>query len=202
MKIKQFFLITFISVFIGFLLGTIFGIVIGTKINSDNRRELVSSTVVLDKLHEQSFLVTRTLVTDQEMTIEIDYDSPWSQFFWGHQVTANGIMQVDLGVDLSKLGEDDIEVDHDSKTIKISLPDTEVYETSLEGPIEVSTKSGIFKKLFDSNDNEDYNLALSELKKQAETSTTEDEELMSEAQSSALSTLQAIFKDTGYTVSE
>ncbi|MDD3647811.1 MAG: DUF4230 domain-containing protein [Candidatus Dojkabacteria bacterium] len=203
MKIKQFFITTFISVFIGFLIGTVFGLVLGVKvIRDDSPKELISSTVVVDKIKDQSFLITRTLVTDQKVDIEIDYDSPWSQFFWGHKVSAEGVMQVDVGVNLTDITENDIEITNDDKTIKINLPDAEVYDTSLSGPIEVSTKSGVFKKLFDTDDNADYNLALSELKAQAESSVTGDEEFLKEAKSSALSTLQAIFKDTGYIVVE
>ncbi|MBU0975621.1 MAG: DUF4230 domain-containing protein [Patescibacteria group bacterium] len=203
MRIKQFFITTFISVFIGFLLGTVFGLIIGVKVAKDSSsRELISSTVVVDKLKDQSFLITRTLITNQKVDIEIDYESPWSQFFWGHKVSAEGIMQVDIGVNLAGITDQDIEVNNSDKIIKIRLPDSEIFDTSLSGPIELSTKSGIFKKLFDTDDNEDYNLALNELKTQAENSVKSNTDLMDDAKSSAIITLQAIFKDTGYTISE
>ncbi|MBN2015704.1 DUF4230 domain-containing protein [Candidatus Dojkabacteria bacterium] len=201
MKIKQFFLTTIISFLFGFLIGVSAGLVIGIKVTKQStERQLVSSTVVLDKIKDQSFLVTRTIVTEQSTTINIDQGSAWSNFWWGHEITAEGLMQVDIGVDLGTITEGDIRINNENKVIEINLPDAEIYNTSLEGSIDVSTKSGILKKLFASDDNEDYNLAMSELAKQAEDSINSNEELLSEAKASALSTLQAIFKDTGYSV--
>ncbi|MFC1780183.1 DUF4230 domain-containing protein [Patescibacteria group bacterium] len=201
MKIKQLFLTVIISSLIGFLAGITFGLIVGVKItNSSTEKEVVSSTVILDKIKDQAFLVTRTVVTEQEAVISIDQGSAWSNFWWGHEITADGLMQVDVGVDLANLTTDDITVDDDNKIISINLPKAEVYNSSLEGDIEVTTQSGILKKLLATDDNEDYNLAFDELSLQAEAAVEEDEELLNEAQVSALSTLQVLLSDTGYTV--
>jgi hypothetical protein len=203
MKIKQLFLTVIISSLIGFLAGITFGLIIGVKItNTSNEKEIVSSTVILDKIKDQAFLVTRTVITDQEAVISIDQGSTWSNFWWGHKITAEGLMQVDVGVDLANLTTDDIVVNDDDKTISINLPEAEIYNSSLESDIEVTTQSGILKKLLATDDNEDYNLALNELSDQAKEAIGQDEELMNEARSSALSTLQAILYDTGYTVKQ
>jgi hypothetical protein len=201
MKIKNFFLTALICSLIGFLLGTVAGLIIGIKvIRPSGEKEVVSSTVVLDRLQEQSFLVTRSVLTDQEVEIEIDQGSAWSNFWWGHEITAKALIQTDLGVDLSKLTEEDIIVDKSNKEITLNLPDAEIYNISLNSDIEVSTKSGLLKYIFDSDDNEDYNLALDELSTQTEEAIGQDTKLLAEAQSSALSTLQVLLKDTDYEV--
>jgi hypothetical protein len=205
MKTRQILLTLIIALTFGFLVGTITGLIIGVKISKkspDTEMETISATVVLDKIQDQAFLVTRTIITDQEIQIEIDQGSAWSNFWWGHEITAEGVVQIDVGLDLSRLSEEDIEVDNETKTIIIDLPSAEVYDSSLKGDIDVSTKSGILKKLLATDNNEDYNLAMAELTSQAEEAVAQDEELLEEAQSSALSTLQVILKDTGYTLTE
>lgn len=202
MKIKEFFLTAMISALIGLLAGITIGIIVGIRIekNENEEQEVITSTVVLDRIKDQSFLVTRTVVTDQKATIKIDQGSDWSNFWWGHEITAEGLMQVDVGVDLTKIGENDIIVNNSAKTISIKLPESEIYDSSLKGEIQVTTKSGILKKLLASDNNEDYNLALSELTKSAKESIEGNSELLEEAQMSALSTLEVILKDTDYKV--
>lgn len=203
MKTKQILLTFLIALTFGFLAGTIAGLIIGIKISKrsqDSQKEIVSSTVILEKIQDQAFLVTRTIITDQEVKMEIDQGSAWSNFWWGHKIKAEGTVQVDVGIDLSSLREEDIEVDNEGKTIKINLPSAEVYDSSLEGEIDVTTKSGVLYKLLSTDTNEDYNLAMERLTSQAEEAVNQNEDLLQEAQSSALSTLQVILKDTGYTI--
>lgn len=203
MKTKQILLTMIIALTFGFLVGTIIGIIIGVQISKKaqtSEKEVITSTVVLERIQNQAFLVTRTVITDQDTEITIDQGSAWSNFWWGHEITAEGKVQVDVGLDLSSLSEEDIQVDDANKTIKINLPDAEIYGSSLEGEIDVTTKSGILKKLLATDTNEDYNLAMTELTSQAEEAIAQDEELLEEAQSSALSILQVILKDTGYSV--
>lgn len=204
MRIKSIFLTLTISLAIGFLSGIVIGLIIGVKITNPTQDEVqkISTTVVLERLKDQAFLITRTVISDEETTIKIDQGSEWSNLWWGHEITAEGLMQVDVGVDLSNLTEEDIVVNDLNKTIKINLPDAEVYNSSLEGEIQVSKKSGIMRKLFATDDNEDYNLALSELSREGEASVSQNTDLMQDAKSSALSTLQVILKDTEYTISE
>lgn len=202
MKNKKLISIIIIISLISFILGTSFGTLITSKflINSDNNKEIISSTVILNKVKDQSFLITRTVITDEKSTIFIDQGSDWSNFWWSHEITAEALMQIDIGVDFTKIEEKDISIDNNKKEIRINLPLSEIYNISLEGDIEVATKSGILKKLLASDDNEDYNLALSELNKKAEYSVVNNEEIIKEAQLSALSYLQIILKDTGYSI--
>lgn len=198
-SLKNYFLTSIISILLGFFAGVVAGVIIGVKLNRPNlEKEVVTTATVLDTLQDQSFLVTRTLILDQEVEVKIDQGSAWSNWWWGHEVTAEGLMQIDIGVDLAKISEEDIQIDKDNKQIKVVLPESEIYDVSLDGPIEVKTKSGILKKLFDSDDNEDYNLALTELKTQAENSVKSDEKLLSQARTDTLKTLNILLGDTGY----
>jgi len=196
------FLITFI---IGSLVGTILGVVIGVKIADqpapvEEEKIIINSELVVERIKEQSFLITRTVISDQEVQIKVDQGSSWSNWWWGYEVTAKGLMQVDVGVDISKITEEQIEVDDENKIIYINFPEAEIYETSLKGTIEVSAKKGLLKRILDSDTDEDYNLALDHLKMAAEDGVSQDQELMQEAQNSALSTLQVLLSDTEYTV--
>ena len=203
MKIKQTFILTFVVAITSLLLGVIIGLVIGIKVNSkqNNKIEKITSTTVLTRINDQAFLVSKSIISNQTVQIKVDQGSSWSNFWWGHEVIAEGLIQVDVGTDFSKIEDRDIQIDNSSKTILIKFPDPQVYNSSLKSDIKVSTKSGILKKLFASDTNQDYNLALSELTKQAENGIKQDTNLMNDAKTASLNTLQAIFKDTGYTIS-
>jgi len=203
MKTKQFFLTITISIIIGFLAGNIFGLIIGLKINQHNGNQTtIETTLVLERLKEQSFLVTRSVITDEEVTINIDQGSAWSNFWWGHEITANGQIQTDIGIDLDKIESSDIQVNDTDKEIIISFPEPVVYNSSLKGDIEVTTQSGILKKLLASDANEDYNLALNELSSQAENTILNNQDLFDESTLETIEILQYIFNDTGYTIKE
>jgi hypothetical protein len=202
MKTKQIILLSLILTSIGFLLGSIVGIIIGVRISqtTSEEKEVIEMITVLEKIQVQSFLVTRTIITNEDTTITIDQGSAWSNLWWGHEITAEARVQVDVGVDLSQISESDITLDNKAKTITIKLPEAQIYDASITGPIDVSTKSGIFKTLFASDTNEDYNLAMSQLTTQSQNAIEQDEQLLDEAKTEALETLRAIFQDTGYTI--
>ncbi len=203
MKTKQFFLTITISVIIGFLAGNISGLIIGLKINQEKEDSaIIESTLVLERLKEQSFLVTRSIITDEEVTINIDQGSTWSNFWWGHEITANGQIQTDIGIDLIKLEDTDIQVNDNDKEIIISLPEPTIYNSSLKGDIEVTTQSGVLKKLLASDSNEDYNLALEELISQSENAISNNQYLFDESYEETIKILQYIFNDTGYTIKQ
>jgi len=75
-----------------------------------------------------------------------------------------------------------------------------VYDASPKSDLEVKTKSGILKKLLQSDNNEDFNLALEALTVQAKEAAEKDEKLMSESQEMAIDTIQVFFNDTVYKV--
>lgn len=192
-------IITFI---ISFLIGTLFGVFLGVSFTQDNRKEVIETTTVLERIKGRSFLVTRSVIVNQKVNINIDQGSAWSNFWWGHEIIATGLIQVDLGVDLSKLDEENIIVNQTTKTIKLDLPEAEIYSSQLQGNINVETKSGILKRILKNDKDEDYNLALNELSQQSEDDIKENNELFEEVQLSTINALQGIFQDTGYTVVE
>ncbi len=186
---------------IGFCGGIVAGVIIGVKVNRPNtKKEIITTATVLEKIKDQSFLITRAVIVNQDANIKIDHGSAWSNWFWGHEIKAEGLIQIDLGVDFTKIKEDDIKIDYEKKTIWINLPDSEIYNTSLKGPINVSTKSGIFKTLFESDKNEDYNLALNELKIQAEKTVKSDTNILEESKTAAYQTISILIKDFGYII--
>lgn len=206
MKTKALITTSLVTIIFGFLAGSIIGIIIGVKIAKPDatppKTEVITSRIVLERIKDQAFLITRTLISDQQTVIEIDQGSAWSNFWWGHEITAQGSMQVDLGVDLSKLTESDIEINDEDKVIYIKLPKSEVFDASLKGDIKVETSSGILKSLLASDSNQDYNLALEKLTEQARDAALNDKEMLDEAEESALSTIEILINETGYIVKE
>lgn len=198
--IKTFYPVIFFSI-VFLLCGSLLGVLVGVKILCPkNKTEIVTSKVVLNKIEDQSFLITKSVILYQESKITIDQGSAWSNFWWGHEISANAPVSVDVGVDLTKLQESDIHIDNLNKIISINLPQAQIYKSSINGDIEVSTKSGVFKTLFASDTNEDYNLALQQLTSEASKSIEEDLNIINLARDSAIDILQIVLKDLGYTV--
>jgi hypothetical protein len=121
----------------------------------------VNSQTILTSLRDQGFLVTRTYVFDQPVTITKTTGNPFKDFFVGQTVEARGTMEANLGIDLSKLSEEDITVTDGEITVRI--PEPSLFNTNLVGPIEVKNTQGIIKKFLQPDDG--YNLALQELTK-------------------------------------
>jgi len=109
-------------------------------------------------------------------------------------------MQTDIGIDFANIDEEAISIDNDKKMITIRLPDPEIYNSSLIGDIEVETSSLIFKKLFDSDNDKDYNLALAQLEKQTNENISKNDEILDTSKPQAIELLNYIFKDTGYSI--
>jgi len=153
----------------------------------------VTADIILTTLHARGFLVTQTYVFNEPIMIE-NKEGTWKDLLFGQTIEARGNMEVNLGVDLQKLSEDDIEV----KTTKVvvSLAPAEIFNTRLVGPIDVKNKQGILKRVLDSDDG--YNQALTELTKQAEQAAN-TQELLEKANDNAVEEvtrlLQYIVKD-------
>lgn len=159
----------------------------------------ISSRTILDRITDQYFVVTKTVVVDQTSNITIDQGSAWSNFLWGQTIEAHGTVRVDIGVDLSELSEEDIEINERTKTVTIALPDASVLDANQIGDIEVDTKSGVLKFLFENDPTEDHNLALKQLAEDARAS-VQSQELLEEARQDATKLLTLIVQDLGYTV--
>ena len=161
---------------------------------------IVNSQSIVNRISDTGILVTKTVYLDQEVTIEIDNGSDWSNFWWGQEIIASALVKSNIGVDLSGITEDDIIVDEKSKIIEIKLPDAYILSTSIDGDIDVEVKNGVFKGIFDKDNNEDYSLAIIEIKNAAEKTINSESEILIEARSSTIDILNLIITDTGYTL--
>jgi hypothetical protein len=190
-----------------FLIGIIVGLLIQSAITNffkktqPQQQIIVNRESVAERVSDQGFLVTRVAIIDQSSTINVNEGSPWRNFWWGHEIEAEGQMQVDVGVDLTKISEDQINIKESRKKIIIDVVEAEIYNVSLKDEkITLETKSGILKNLLAKDNDEDFNLALKELSKSARKAVNSNEELMNEATNSAENTLQSIFSETGYDI--
>lgn len=158
----------------------------------------VTSRTVLDRVSNAYFVVTRTVIVDQESQIEVDRGSSWSNLLWGQTITTEAPVRVDVGVDLTGLTEEDIKVNRVARTITIDLPEASVLDASLAGPIEVSNRQGILKRLLDNDPTADHNLASSLLVTEARSAVANDEELSREAREDAIRLLSIIVEGMDY----
>ncbi len=142
----------------------------GTKRVAEPR---VTSQVILSALRDRGFLVTQTFVFNEAIKITSDPESFWRQMLWGQAIKAYGIAEVNLGVDLAKLGEGDIKVEKDKVTV--TVPGVEIFNSRIVGEISLENKQGILKRIFENDDG--YNQAVAEMIKQAEANATTPEML-------------------------
>jgi hypothetical protein len=142
------------------------GALIGYKLFSPKTesRQEINSQVILTALHDRGFLVTQTLMFDQPVVINKTTGSALKDFFFGQTITARGTMEVNLGIDLAKVSQDDVTIAPEGITVRI--PRTSLFNTRLVGPLEVNNEKGILKRLTDSDTG--YNEALQMLSQEAE----------------------------------
>lgn len=127
-------------------------------------KTVVTAQVILTALRDQGFLVTQTYIFDEPVTIEKTSGSAFKDFFFGQTITARGTMEANLGIDLSRVTADDISI-QDNKII-ISIPQAQVFNVRLIGPLDVKNTQGILKRLLENEAG--YNEAQAELSKVAE----------------------------------
>lgn len=160
----------------------------------------ITSQVILDKITNQYFVVTKTLFLNEEITIKAEQDSAWNELLWGQTISADGIIRLDVGVNMENLKPEDIVIDRPHKIVTIKLPNAEILDSSLFGKINVETDNGILKALFDSDQNGDYNKALTEMITQAETTANADTQIMTEAKDDSTQLISLILGELGYTI--
>ncbi len=160
----------------------------------------VSTQAILQSVSAQGFLITQTVISSQDVTYTVDQGSDWSNFWWGHEITAEATMQSHIGIDLSQMSEKDVVADSRTKTVCFRYPTPEIKETVIIGDIEVMTKSGILKKLLASDTNNDYNIALAQLKTNAQKAAATLPNMSGEAFANADKVLSFIVSETGYRV--
>jgi hypothetical protein len=157
----------------------------------------ITSHTIVEKIADKGVLVTKSIYTAESIELKANQDTGWSKFWWGKTIEAEGFVQVDIGSDLSMIQDKDIEIDQDNKIIKISLPEPTISSTTIQGDITVETKEGIIERFKDTY-NEDYNLAVSEIKSQAEDTVKSQEDIYQEAEEQTVNILNLLVQDTGY----
>lgn len=150
-----------ISIILIFLIGLGLGYMIFRPAPALNQ---VTSQVILQSLQSRGFLVTETVLADYKVVIENKTGSIWKDLILGQTITASAIMKTSIGVDLSKLSNKDIVLK--GKKAIISLPEIELQSVELVSDINLDNNQGVLKRIFDNDDG--YNQALAELRKQAE----------------------------------
>ncbi|MFA5062207.1 MAG: DUF4230 domain-containing protein [Patescibacteria group bacterium] len=123
----------------------------------------VSSQSILTALRDRGFLVTQTNVLNESIKISTQQDTFWQRLLWGQVINAYGVVEVNTGVDLAKLKEEDIKIN--GNKITVYIPSVEIFNSRLVGDITLQNSQGILKRIFE-NDN-GYNQAMNELIKQA-----------------------------------
>ncbi|MBU0648534.1 DUF4230 domain-containing protein [Patescibacteria group bacterium] len=147
------------------------GLVLGWYVTRDVSTKNVSSQVILTALHDRGFLVTQTYIFNEPIEIRDQDESFWSKILWGQVIKAHGVVEVNLGVDLSEISQDDVEVD--SNKIRVYVSRAEIFNSRLVGEVSVENSQGILKSLFESDDG--YNQAMAELTRQAENAALSNE---------------------------
>lgn len=124
----------------------------------------ISSETILQSLTAQGFLVTQSIISDQHVTIDKRSGNIFKDFFLGQTITARGTMEANLGIDLTELKPEDIDVTDERITIRV--PDVRLFNTRLIGDIEVENEQGIIKRLLSPEDG--YNESLRALTESTE----------------------------------
>lgn len=141
------------------------GVGIGYRVfRPRNDQTVVTANVVLTALRDRGFFVTQTYVFDEPVTITKTSGSALKDFFFGQTITARGVMEANVGIDLAKITEQNVRIDGD--TVTIALPSATVFNVRPIGPIDAKNTQGVLKRLLEKDTG--YNEALAELTKQAE----------------------------------
>jgi len=149
-----------------------FGALIGWMLaKSGNTQKTITDQTILTALRERGFLVTETIVSTVATNIKTDQASIWKRLFWGQEIQASAVAEVNLGVDLEKLTGMDIKISGEQITVEI--PGAEIFNSRLVGEISVINTQGILKRVLQNDDG--YNQAMAELIKQAENAATSTE---------------------------
>ena len=166
------------------------GFFTGWKFAQPSKQEkIVTADVILTSLHDRGFLVTETYVFNEPITIENTAGSVWKDLLFGQKIETRGNMEVNMGVDLKKVEDKDVEIT--SQKVIVTLPAAEIFNTRLVGQIDVKNKQGVLKRVLDNDDG--YNQALTELTKQAEEA-AKNSELFKSADEKAVEEVQRLLQ--------
>lgn len=124
----------------------------------------VTSQAILTTLRDRGFLVTQTYIFNEPIMIQKQSGQLIRDFFLGQKITARGAMEVNLGIDLSRVMPEDIEVSQDA--IRIAIPNATLFNVRLIGPLDIQNEQGLLKRILQNDPG--YNEAQSELIRVAE----------------------------------
>ncbi len=148
------------------------------------RPPVINSQVILERITNQYFLVTKTVFVNSKAEIETPKNNDWTDLFTGKKLTVLGLIRIDVGVDMKNMRPENIMVDSQKKTVTISLPHAEILNSSLYGQLDLVADKSITEKLkdlFKNTQNEDYNLALETLIANADSQVKADESIFNSA---------------------
>ncbi|MDD5629381.1 MAG: DUF4230 domain-containing protein [Elusimicrobia bacterium] len=149
----------------------------------------VTAQLILTALKDQGFLVTKTYVFDAPVTIRKLSGSAFKDFFMGQTITARGVMEVNLGIDLLRISERDVTVAGDE--VAVVIPPASLFNVRLAGPLDLKNEQGILKRLLQNEDG--YNEALAQLSSRAEAA-ARDPELLKRAGEAGREQLSRLLK--------
>jgi hypothetical protein len=174
-RIRVIFLWTLLGIVIFYSAGVYTGYKIFKPKPQTPQITVISAQAILTALHNRGFLVSQTYVFDTPVTIDHNSGNAFKDFFFGQTIEARGSMEVNLGVDLTSVHEEDVVIDTAANTITIRIPKARLFNSTLVGPIELKNNQGILKKLLNSDDG--YNDAFTLLKQTAEKAAQSDENI-------------------------
>ena len=154
----------FIAIIIAILVFFVSGGVAGYTIASRHHNvSEITAEVIAQEMQKEGFLITQSALLSENVTIEKKSGNRFKDFFLGQTITAQAVLQVDRGIDLTKIRQSDILVEENR--IEIALPQIETRSVEIIGSVTLHNSEGIAKKLLDSEDG--YNEAIAMLKEQA-----------------------------------
>ncbi len=150
------------------------------KIINQNKNT-VSGMVIVQALQDRGFLITQSSIANQTIEISKNQEGFWNKLFWQQIIKAEAITEVNLGVDLKKMSEQDITVSNNKIIVKITP--VEIFDDRILGDINLQNKQGVLKKLFENEDG--YNEAQTEILSRAAAAASSEENLLSANQKAA-----------------
>ncbi|MFP4515092.1 MAG: DUF4230 domain-containing protein [Parcubacteria group bacterium] len=144
----------------------------------ENRPPVVNSQVILERITDQYFLVTKTVFVNSKAEIETPENNTWTDLFTGKRITVHGLIRIDVGVDMQNMSSENIIIDSQNKIVTVILPEAEILDSSLSGELDLEVDKSIVEKLkglLKNTYNEDYNLALKTLIENANSQVKYDE---------------------------
>lgn len=164
---------------------------------AESKPPVVNSQVILDRITNQYFLVTKTVFVNSLAEIDTPRNNNWTDLFTGKKITVLGLIRIDVGVDMKNMRLENIVVDSKNKIVTISLPHSEILDSSLSGELNVVADKSILEKIkgfFKNTQNEDYNLALKTLIDSANSQVTADESIFESARTDSVKLVTLIVK--------